>query len=76
MSVKSLKRLEQIIKGKGNEIMVITGHTGYTWDLDFAFKHIDKVCNPLSKKFYNPNAPYDGYDESDDIKENVKKYKI
>lgn len=56
--------------------MVITGHTGYTWDLDFAFKHIDKVCNPLSKKFYNPNAPYDGYDESDDIKENVKKYKI
>ncbi|MGI6342431.1 MAG: MBL fold metallo-hydrolase [Bacteroidales bacterium] len=75
LSVKSLKRLEQIIKSKEREIMVITGHNGYTWDLDFAFKHIDKVCKPFSKKFYNPNAPYDGYDESDDIKENVREYK-
>ncbi|OQB69573.1 MAG: Metallo-beta-lactamase superfamily protein [Spirochaetes bacterium ADurb.Bin133] len=56
--------------------ILVPGHTGYTWDLDFAFKYVDKVCKPLSKKFYNPLAPYDGYDESDDTEENARKYKI
>lgn len=76
LSVQSLARLEQIIKAKQRDIKVITGHTGYSDDLDFAFKHIDKVCKPFSKKFYNPNAPYDGYDESDDTKENMKLVKV
>ena len=74
--MQSLARLEQIIKAKQRDIKVITGHTGYSDDLDFAFKHIDKVCKPFSKKFYNPNAPYDGYDESDDTKENMKLVKV
>jgi len=76
LSVQSLARLEQIIKAKQRDIKVITGHTGYSDDLDFAFKHIDKVCKPFSKKFYNPNAPYDGYDESDDTKENMILVKV
>lgn len=76
LSVQSLARLEQIIKAKQRDIKIITGHTGYSDDLDFAFKHIDKVCKPFSKKFYNPNAPYDGYDESDDTKENMKLVKV
>jgi len=76
LSVQSLARLEQIIKAKQRDIKVITGHTGYSDDLDFAFKRIDIVCKPFSKKFYNPNAPYDGYDESDDTKENMKLVKV
>lgn len=71
LAVESLKNLERIIKDKGKEIMVITGHNGYTRDLEFAFRHIDKVCKPFSRKFYDPTAPYDGYDESDDTKDNV-----
>ncbi len=73
LSVQSLARLKRIVKGKQRSIKVITGHTGYSDDLDFAFKHIDKVCKPLSKKFYNPGAPYDGYDESDDTEEHACK---
>ncbi len=73
LSVQSLVRLEQIVKGKQRSIKVITGHTGYSDDLDFAFKLIDTVCKPFSKKFYNPSAPYDGYDESDDTEEHARK---
>ncbi|MGI6579162.1 MAG: MBL fold metallo-hydrolase [Saccharofermentanales bacterium] len=71
LSVQSLARLATIIKEKQQDIKVITGHTGYTDDLDFAFAHVDKVCSLFSKRVPNPDAPYDGYDESDDTKENA-----
>jgi glyoxylase-like metal-dependent hydrolase (beta-lactamase superfamily II) len=73
LSIQSLNRLEMIVKGKQRDIKVITGHTGYTDDLLFAFAHIDKVCSLFSRKVFNPDAPYDGYDESDDTKENTEK---
>jgi len=73
LSLQSLARLEKIIRGKKRKIKIITGHTGYTDDLDFAFAHIDKVCSLFSKRVPNPNAPYDGYDESEDTEENAKK---
>lgn len=73
LAVQFLKRLEKIVKEKKTDIKVITGHTGYTDDLNFAFAHINKVCSPFSRKFYIPSAPYDGYDESDDTEENVKR---
>ncbi len=73
LSIKSLARLEKIIRCKQKEIKVITGHTGYSDDLDFVFANIDKVCSIFSKRGYDPNAPYDGYDESDDTKESAKK---
>ena len=73
LSIQSLNRLKMIVKGKQRDIKVITGHTGYTDDLDFAFAHIDKVCSLFSRKVFKPDAPYDGYDESDDTKENTKK---
>ncbi len=76
LSIQSLARLEKIIREKKRTIKIITGHTGYTDDLDFAFAHIDKLCSLFSKRAPNPNAPYDGYDESDDTEENTKKYKI
>ena len=67
LSKKSLKELEKNIKERNLKIKVITGHTGYSEDLDFAFAHIDEVCDPSKKvKVSDPDAPYDAYDESDD----------
>lgn len=73
LSLQSLARLEKIIRGKQRKIKVITGHTGYTDDLNFAFAHIDRVCSLFSRRVPDPTAPYDGYDESDDTKEKAGK---
>lgn len=51
--------------------MVITGHIGWTDDLDFAFAYRDRVCNAwVWQKPHDPDAPYDAYDESEDTEEN------
>lgn len=75
LQVKSLKRLEEIIREKNLKLKIITGHTGWTDDIDFTFAHIDEICNSLRRKpkVRDPKAPYDGFDESEDTKENVKK---
>lgn len=73
LSLRSLARLEKIIREKNRKIKIITGHTGHTDDLDFAFANIDKICSLFSKRAPNPTAPYDGYDESDDTEENARK---
>ena len=75
LQVKSLKRLEEIIREKNLKLKIITGHTGWTDDIDFTFAHIDEICNSLSRKpkVRDPKAPYDGFDESEDTKENAKK---
>lgn len=75
LQVKSLKRLEEIIRGKNLKLKIITGHTGWTDDIDFTFAHIDEICNSLRRKpkVRDPKAPYDGFDESEDTKENAKK---
>ena len=52
----------QIIEG----IAVITGHTGWTDDLDFAFAHRTEICKPFTRRYTDPEAPYDGYEEGDD----------
>lgn len=73
LSKRSLKKLEEILRNKGVRPKIITGHTGWTDDLDFAFAHIDEVCNSLRKqKPHDPDAPYDGYDESDDTEEKAR----
>ena len=74
LQVKSLKRLEEIIRGKNLKLKIITGHTGWTDDIDFTFAHIDEICNSLRRKpkVRDPKAPYDGFDESEDTKENAK----
>ena len=67
LSVESLHALEKNLRSRGIEPIVITGHTGWTDSLDFAFAHIDTPCNAWHKqKPHDPKAPYDGYDESDD----------
>ena len=75
LQVKSLKRLEEIIREKNLKLKIITGHTGWTDDIDFTFAHIDEICNSLRRKpkVRDPKAPYDGFDESEDTKENAKK---
>ena len=74
LQVKSLKRLEEIIRGKNLKLKIITGHTGWTDDIDFAFAHTDEICNSLRRKpkVRDPKAPYDGFDESEDTRENAR----
>ncbi len=75
LQIKSLKKLEDILRKRNLKLKIITGHTGWTDDIDFAFAHIDEVCNSLRRKpkVHDPKAPYDGFDEADDTEENVKK---
>lgn len=49
-------------------------HTGWTDDLDWAFAHRGEVCNSLRRKprVHDPEAPYDGYDESEDTEEKAR----
>lgn len=74
LQVKSLKRLEEIIRGKNLKLKIITGHTGWTDDIDFTFAHKDEICNSLRRKpkVRDPKAPYDGFDESEDTRENAR----
>ena len=70
LAVRSLEALEEKLRsrgfGSGKPIKVITGHTGWTDSLDFAFAHRTELCNPFKKQKHDPSAPYDGYDESGD----------
>lgn len=71
LSLRSLKKLERILRDRGLSPKVITGHTGWSDDMDFVFAHTDRVCNSLKRKQkpHDPKAPYDGYDERDDTEE-------
>ena len=73
LAVRSLGILESKLKKLGVKPLFITGHTGWTDDFEFAFRHKDKLCSPFSRKVNDPTAPYDAYDESDDTEENSKK---
>ena len=70
LAKRSLGRLERTLRERGISPKVITGHTGWSQDLDFVFAHTDKVCNSLVRqKPHDPKAPYDGYDERDDTEQ-------
>lgn len=70
VAIRSLAALEEKLRVRGIHPKIITGHTGWTDDLDFAFAQRDKVCNAYVKqKPHDPEAPYDGYDESGDTEE-------
>ena len=73
LAKKSLVKLEKLIKERGISPKIISGHTGWTDDLDFAFRHKDQICNSLKKqKPHDPMAPYDAYDEREDIEEKAR----
>lgn len=73
LAKRSLAKLEQKLRERKGKIMVITGHTGWYDDLDWVFRHKDKVCLAGKKQTpHDPNAPFDGYDESEDTKVNAQ----
>ena len=70
---ESLATLEDKLRSRGLRPVIITGHTGWTDDLDFAFANRDLVCNAwVRQRPHDPDAPYDAYDESDDTEERAK----
>ena len=73
LAKSSLVKLEKILKERGITPKIISGHTGWTDDLEFAFRHKDQICNSLKKqKPHDPMAPYDAYDEREDIEEKAR----
>lgn len=77
LAKQSLAELERKLRDRGLRPMVITGHTGWSEDLDRVFLHRDRVCNSAKKqKPVDPEAPYDGYDERDDTEEGAKTVRI
>ena len=76
LAVQSLEKLERNIRARKHPISVITGHTGWTDDLDFAFRHRAEICKPFTKKYSDPEAPYDGYVEDDDTEEKARTQRL
>lgn len=72
LAVKSLATLEKKLRERNLHPMFITGHTGWTDNIDFAFAHKNELCFPFRKKVHDPKAPYDAYDETDDTEEKAK----
>lgn len=74
LQIKSLKRLEEILRKRKLKLNIITGHTGWTDDINFAFAHVDEICNSLRRKpkVHDSKAPYDGFDERDDTEANAR----
>lgn len=72
LAVRSLEALEKNVRARNRRIVVITGHTGWTDDLDYVFAHREEICKPCTKRYHDPKAPYDGYDESDDTREKAR----
>ena len=76
LAVKSLAMLEEKLRTRNLRPMIITGHTGWTDDLEFAFAHKNELCSPFKKRMSDSTAPYDAYDESDDTEEKAKTEKL
>ena len=76
LAVRSLARLEENIRARKGRIAVITGHTGWTDDLDFAFAHRTEICKPFTKRYTDPDAPYDGYEEGDDTEAGARTVRL
>lgn len=77
LSMRSLKNLEKEIRARGISPVVITGHTGWSDDLDFVFAHRRQVCKGMMRQRpHDPSAPYDGYDERDDTEEGARNIRL
>ena len=76
LAVRSLEALEKNLRARKKPIKVITGHTGWTDDLDFVFRHRTEICKPFTKKYTDPAAPYDGYVEDEDTEVRARAEKL
>ena len=72
LAVRSLEKLEKELRRRNKALKIITGHTGWTDDLDFAFLRRKELCKPFAEKYTDPAAPYDGYVEDDDMEESAR----
>ena len=72
LAVRSLEALEKNLRARNKPLKIITGHTGWTDDFDFAFRHRTELCKPFTKKYADPAAPYDGYVEDDDTEASAR----
>ncbi len=73
LAVQSLAALEQKLKERNLNPIVITGHTGWSDEMEYVFRHKDLLCHDMKKqKPHDPKAPYDGYDESGDTEERAR----
>ncbi len=72
LAVRSLEKLEENIRARKKPISVITGHTGWSDDLDFVFRHRTEICRPFTRRYTDPEAPYDGYAEEEDTEEKAR----
>ncbi len=66
LAVRSLEKLEKDLRARKRPVKIITGHTGWTDDIGFAFRYRMEVCKPFTRRYTDPSAPYDGYVEDDD----------
>lgn len=78
LAKQSLATLERRLRDRGLNPVIITGHTGWTDNIDWAFAHRDEVCNSLRRKpkVHDPEAPYDGYDEREDTEEKARTVRL
>ena len=76
LAVQSLEKLEKNIRARKHPISVITGHTGWTDDLDFVFSHRKEICKPFTRRYSDPEAPFDGYIEDDDTEEKARTIRL
>ncbi len=76
LAVQSLGKLEKLLRSRHKAFKIITGHTGWTDDLEFAFLHRTELCRPFTKKYTDSSAPYDGYAEDDDTEESARNIPI
>ena len=76
LAVRSLEALEKNIRSRGKPIKIITGHTGWTDDISFAFRIRKDICRPFTRKYTDPSAPYDGYEEADDTEEKARAVRL
>jgi hydroxyacylglutathione hydrolase len=77
VSKASLAALEQKLQARRLLPMIITGHSGWTDSMEFAFAHRDRVCNAwVKQKLHDPTAPDDAFDESDDTEEQARSVKL
>ena len=76
LAVKSLAEFESKLKARGIKPIFLTGHTGWSDDFEFAFRHKDRLCSMFRKRVNDPSAPYDAYDESDDTEQKARTQRI
>ena len=57
LAIRSLAQLEAKLKARGLRPLILTGHTGWTDNFEFAFAHKEQLCSPFKKESTIPPRP-------------------